>query len=98
MSLHIVGHTLKVTLYKHLVGVVSTGALMHIAKEFDRVKHMDFDTECGFVLRATHGFSCTCVLIIYDLGIIPLNKVPVMCTRFNFSYISSNGSSSELSI
>jgi len=35
MSLHVVGHTFNVTLYKRLVGFVSKYALMNIVEEFD---------------------------------------------------------------
>jgi len=61
MSLYVVGHTFNITLYKYLVIVASKYALMHIAKEFDRVKLIGFDKErCQCVLRRTHGLQCAC--------------------------------------
>jgi len=91
MSLHVIGLMFKVTLYKHLVGVVSKYALMHITEEFERVRHVGFDSEhCGCVLRATHGFPCACELVRYGMGIIPLNEVHVMWTRLSFSEILSS--------
>ena len=75
--LHMVGY--NVSLYKRLVDFVSKHALMHIAEEFDRVKHVSFDSvHCGCVLKRTHFLPCTCELARYDLSIIPLNEVHVM--------------------
>jgi len=86
------------TLYKHLVDVVSKSALAWIAEEVQRVKHVGFNSEhCGCVLRSTHGLPCVCALARYQFGVIPLNEVHVMWTRLSFSDISSGHSFSELS-
>jgi len=99
MSLNVAGHTFKVTLYKHLVGIVSKHVLMHIAEEFEQIKYVGFDSEhYECVLRDTHGLPSACALTRYDLGTIPLNEVHVMWTRLSFLDISSSESSSELSI
>jgi len=77
--MHVVSHTSYISLYKRLQGFVSKYALMHIAQEFDWVKHVDIDSEhCGCLLGHTHDLPCACKLAIYDLGCIPLNKVHVM--------------------
>jgi len=44
MSLHVVGHTFNLTLYKHLLGVVSKFALVQIAEEVLRVNEVGFDS------------------------------------------------------
>ncbi|XP_068475253.1 uncharacterized protein [Phaseolus vulgaris] len=99
MSLHVIGHTFNVQLYKMLVGFVSKHALILIAEEFDRVNDVGFDSECcGCVLRRTHGLPCACQLAGYAMGVIPLNEVHVMWTRLSFSDLSKCDSSSELSI
>ncbi|XP_068492218.1 protein FAR1-RELATED SEQUENCE 4-like [Phaseolus vulgaris] len=99
MSLHVIGHTFNVQLYKMLVGFVSKHALILIAEEFDRVNDVGFDSECcGCVLRWTHGLPCACQLARYVMGVIPLNEVHVMWTRLSFSDLSECDSSSELSI
>jgi len=50
MSIHVVGHTFNVILYKHLIG--KQIHFEHIAEEFDWVKHVSFDSElCGCTLR-----------------------------------------------
>jgi len=54
MSLYVAGHNFNMTLYKHLVGVVSKYALTWIVEEVQRVKHVGFDSEhCGCLLRST---------------------------------------------
>ncbi|XP_068487107.1 uncharacterized protein [Phaseolus vulgaris] len=99
MSLHVIGHTFNVQLYKMLVGFVSKHALILIAEEFDRVNDVGFDSECcGCVLRRTHRLPCACQLARYAMGVIPLNEVHVMWTRLSFSDLSECDSSSELSI
>jgi len=99
MSIHVIGHTFNLTLYKHLVGVVSKYALVQIAKEVLRVNEVGFDSQhCGCVLRSTHGLPCACSLARYQFGVIPLNEVHVMWTRLSFSDIFSGQSSSEFSI
>ncbi|XP_068477247.1 uncharacterized protein [Phaseolus vulgaris] len=99
MSLHVIGNTFNVKLYSMLVGFVSKHALIRIAKEFDRVNVVGFDSEhCGCVLRRTHRLSYACELARYAMSVIPLNEVHVMWTRLNFSYLSECHSSSELSI
>jgi len=99
ISLHVVTHTFNSLLYKGLVGMVSKYALMHIAKEFNKVKVIGFDKKkCGCVLRQTYGLPCACELAIYSFGMIPLNEVHVMWTRLSFSDLSSSQSSSELSV
>ncbi|XP_068487177.1 uncharacterized protein [Phaseolus vulgaris] len=45
MSLHVIGHTFNVQLYKMLVGSISKHALILIAEEFDRVNDVGFDSE-----------------------------------------------------
>ena len=66
MSIHVVGHTFNLTLYKHLVRVVSKYALVQIAEEVLRVNDVGFDSQhCGCVLRSTHGLSCACSLARY---------------------------------
>jgi len=98
MSIHVVGHNFNLTLYKHLVGMVSKYALLWIAEEVQRANHVGFDSEhCGCVLRSNHGLPCACAVARYQFGVIPLNEVYVMWTRLSFSDISSGQSSSELS-
>jgi len=98
MSLHVVGHNFNLTLYKHLLGVVSKYALLWIVEEVQRANHVGFDSEhCGCVLRSTHGLPCACAVARYQFGVIPLNEVHVMWTRLSFSHISSGQSSFELS-
>jgi len=71
-----------------MVDFVSKYALMHIAKEFDWVKHVDFDSECcACIVRRTHGLPCACELAGYDLNIISLNEVHALWTRLSFSYV-----------
>jgi len=98
-SLHVVGHTFNMTLYKRLVGFVSKYTWMHIAEDFDRVKHIGFDSErCGCVLRRTHDLPYAYELATYHLGVIPLKEVHVMWIRLSFFNMSSRDSSLELSI
>jgi len=48
MSLHVIGHTFNVQLYKMLVGFVSKHVLILIIEEFERVNDVRFDNErCG---------------------------------------------------
>ena len=61
MSLHVIGHTFNVQLYKMLVGFIYKHVLILIAEEFDRINDVGFDSErCGCVLRQTHGLPCAC--------------------------------------
>jgi len=79
MSLHVVTHTFNSSLYKRLVGVVSKYALMHIVKEFNKIKLIGFDKKkCDCVLRHTHGLPCACELARYVVSVILLNEVYVM--------------------
>ena len=81
MSLHVIGHTFNVQLYKMLVDSISKHALILIAEEFDRVNDVGFGSErCGCVLRQTHGLPCACQLARYVMGVIHLNEVHVMWT------------------
>ena len=99
MSLHVIGHTFNVQLYKMLVGFVSKHALILIVEEFDRVNDVGFDSECcGCELRRTHELSCACELARYAMYVIPLIEVHVMWTRLIFSDLSECDSSSEFSI
>ena len=60
---------------------------------------MGFDSEhCGCVLRRTHRLPCTCELVKYAMGVIPLNKVNVMWINLSFSDLSKCDLTSELSI
>jgi len=88
MILYVVGHNFNITLYKHLVGVVSKYALAQIAEEVQRVKHVGFDSEhYSYVLRSIHGLPCACALARYQFSVIPLNEIHVMWTRLSFSNI-----------
>jgi len=79
MSMHVIGHTFYVKLYKMLVDFVSKHTLIHIVQEFDRVNVVSFDTErFGCVLRQTHRLPCACELTIYVMSVIPFNEVHVM--------------------
>ena len=79
MSLRVVIHTFNSSLYKRLLGVVSKYALMHIAKEFNKVKVIGFDKKkCGCVLICTHGLTCAYELARYVFCVIPLNEVHMM--------------------
>ncbi|XP_068471092.1 uncharacterized protein [Phaseolus vulgaris] len=99
MSLHVIGHTFNVQLYKMLVDSISKHALILIAEEFDRVNDVGFGSErCGCVLRQTHGLPCVCQLARYVMGVIHLNEVRVMWTRLSFSGLSECDSSYRLSI
>ncbi|XP_028185920.1 uncharacterized protein LOC114372519 [Glycine soja] len=85
-STHVVGHVLKKTLYKRLLGMVSRYALNEISVEFERVRNLkDNLSSCGCVLRTTLGLPCACELQRYDGGSIPLDAVHMYCRRLNFS-------------
>jgi len=85
LSLHVVSHTLNVTLYKYLIGYVSKYALVHIVEEFLKVQSTGFNSsQFGCVIRRTHGLPCACELARYHLGVIPLTEVHVMWTRLSF--------------
>ena len=99
MSLNVATHSYNIPLYKGLLGLISKYALVHIAKEFNKVNFVGFDKKkYGCVLRYTHSLPCACELARYVVGVIPLNQVHVMWTRLSFSDLSSSKSSSELSI
>ncbi|KAL5134524.1 Protein FAR1-RELATED SEQUENCE 5 [Glycine soja] len=85
-STHVVGHVLKKTLYKRLLGMVSRYALNEILIEFERVRHFkDNMSSRGCVLRTTLGLPCACELQRYDGGSIPLDAVHMYWRRLNFS-------------
>ncbi|KAH1260989.1 hypothetical protein GmHk_02G003964 [Glycine max] len=85
-STHVVGHVLKKTLYKRLLGMVSRYALNEISVEFERVRNLkDNLSSCGCVLRTTLGLPCACELQRYDGGSIPLDSVHMYWRRLNFS-------------
>jgi len=72
MSLNVATHSYNIPLYKGLLGLVSKYALVHIAKELNKVKFVGFDKKkCGCVLRYTHGLPCACEHARYDVGVIP---------------------------
>lgn len=57
--LHMVRHTFNVT--KRSLGFISKLALIHIVEEFDRVKHVRFDSKrCSCCLRTKQGLQCAC--------------------------------------
>ena len=71
-----VGHVLKVTLYKKLLGMVSRYALNQIVVEFDNVSYVGISNcRCGCVMRTTHGLPCACELARYVVGSIPLDVI-----------------------
>jgi len=52
---------------------------MHIAKEFNHIRHDDINSERrGGILRRAHGVSRACKLTRYDIGSILLNVVHVI--------------------
>ncbi|KAL5142671.1 hypothetical protein HKD37_09G025808 [Glycine soja] len=56
-SAHVVGHVFKVTLYKKLLGMVSSYTLDEIAAEYERVAYAGKNpSRCGYVMRSTHGY------------------------------------------
>ena len=68
MSLHVIGYTFNLQLYKMLVGFISKHALILIVEKFDWVNDVGFDSErCGCVLRQTHGLPCACQLARYAM-------------------------------
>jgi len=72
---------------------------MHIVEEFDRVKHIGFDSKhCRCVLWRTHDLPCACELARYHLGVIPLTEIHVMWTRLRFFHMSCSDASSKSSI
>ncbi|KAH1247894.1 Protein FAR1-RELATED SEQUENCE 5 [Glycine max] len=85
-STHVVGHVLKKTIYKRLLGMVSRYALNEISVEFERVRYLkDNVSSCGCVLRTTLGLPCACKLQRYEVGSIPLDAVHMYWRRLNFS-------------
>ena len=77
-SIHFVGHSHNVTLYKRLREFVSRFALNHIEDELDRVKFVGVDNNrCGCIIRYTHGLLCACELARYIMGSITLDAMNV---------------------
>ena len=98
-SLHVVSHVFNVTRYKKLLGFVSKYALQYIAEESDQVQYVGLDkSRCGCTIRSTHGLPCACELASFGVSSIPLQSVHLIWTRLSFLDISSDDTSTELSI
>ncbi|KAH1249834.1 hypothetical protein GmHk_05G013113 [Glycine max] len=77
---------LCITLYKRLLGMVSSYALNQIATEFERVHYASKNpSRCGCVFRTTHGLPCACELSKYVIGTIPLETIHMFWQRLSFS-------------
>ncbi|KAH1261858.1 hypothetical protein GmHk_02G004622 [Glycine max] len=86
ISIHVVGHVFKVTLYKRLLGMVSRYALNQIIVEFERVHYASKNPSyCGCVMRTTHSLPCACELSKYVLGSVPLDSIHMFWRRLSFS-------------
>jgi len=60
--------------------------LMHICKEFDRIRKVGIDSDCcGCVIIRNHSLPCACELVRYDICSTILNVVHVIWTILNFS-------------
>jgi len=76
----------KVTLYKKLLGMVSSYALNQFAVEFERVHYVGKNSSrCGCILRTTHSLPCACELARYVLDTIPLDTIHMFWRRLSFS-------------
>ncbi|KAH1215300.1 hypothetical protein GmHk_13G036471 [Glycine max] len=76
---------LKKTLYKRLLGMVSSYALNQIAAEFERVHYVGKNpSTCGCVMRTTHGLPCACELFKYVVGCVPLDSIHMFWRRLSF--------------
>ncbi|KAH1188421.1 hypothetical protein GmHk_U059536 [Glycine max] len=85
-STHVVGHVFKKTLYKRLLGMVSSYALNQIAAELERVDYAGKNpSSCGCVVRTTLGLPCACELSKYVGGCIPLDSIHMFWRRLSFS-------------
>jgi len=97
-SIHIVGHTFNVKLYKRLHGVVSSYALNHIADELGRSMFIGLDTlHYGCILKTTHGLPYAYELDRYALYCIPLQSIHMCWTTLSFNDMGSNDQHEELS-
>jgi len=82
----VVGHVLKVTLYKKLLGMISRYALNQITAGYECVSYANIDSSrCGCVMRTTHGLSCAFELARYVVGSIPLGVTHMFWRRLSFS-------------
>ena len=89
-SIHVVGHTFNVQLYKRLYGFVLRYALNHITNEVHRMQFVGVDTSrCGCIVRSIHGLLCACELVRYALGSILLQVVHLYWTRLSFNDMGS---------
>ncbi|KAL5184873.1 Protein FAR1-RELATED SEQUENCE 5 [Glycine soja] len=78
-STHMVGHVFKVTLY----------ALNEIATEYERVAYAGkTPSQCGCVMRSTHGLPCACELFKYVGSSIPLERVHIFWRSFSYQGLS----------
>ncbi|KAL5127339.1 Protein FAR1-RELATED SEQUENCE 5 [Glycine soja] len=85
-SKHVVGHVLKKTLYRRLLGMVSRYALNQIAAELERVDYAGKNpSSCDCVVRTTLGLPCACELSKYVSGCIPLDSIHMFWRRLSFS-------------
>ncbi|KAH1262404.1 hypothetical protein GmHk_02G005039 [Glycine max] len=85
-STHVVGHMLKKTLYRRLLGMVSRYALNQIATELEHVDYAGKNpSSCGCMVRTTLGLPCACELSKYVGGCIPLDSIHIFWRRLSFS-------------
>ncbi|KAH1188478.1 Zinc finger CCCH domain-containing protein 37 [Glycine max] len=85
-STHVVGHVLKKTVYRRLLGMVSRYALNQIVVELERVDYASKNpSSCGCVVRITLGLPCACELSKYVGGCIPLDSIHMFWRRLRLS-------------
>jgi len=59
-SIHVVGHTVNVQLYKRLCRFFSRYSLKHIAYKVHKMQFIGIDmSRCGCIVRSTHGLPTT---------------------------------------
>ena len=79
-------HTqIKASLYKRLLGMVSSYTLNQIAAEFEHVHYANKNPfHCGCMMRTTYGLPCACELSKYVVGSIPFETIHMFWRRLSF--------------
>ena len=69
--------------------MVSRYALNEIAAEYERVAYAGkTPSQCGCVMRSTHGLPCACELFKYVGSFIPLERVHIFWRSFSYQGLS----------